>query len=244
MKQKLLYGLSALTVSMVLLFSLTAIGRSAITELSGIAVAQTGSLWKNVRDYLVGDNMPDGVMASGMVFYDASGNNGDRLRGSIANGILVDVTRQPGSSQTPADAFANPTTFQGVWSLGGIFNGTTWDRWRGQVAPSQGVTVLNSETVSAADTANVVTLTGVANTRIHIYRVKANCAAGTSVMSITDHAVTKFSTNAGSIPQVPRSFDEVWPVGLTISTGSNAVVTVATCGAGNVSAIQLEADQF
>lgn len=242
MKQKLLYGLSALAVSMVILISLTAIGRTAVTDLAGIAVAQSGALWKNVRDAAVGDNLTDGIMASALMMFD--GTNFDRARGDITNGLDVDVTRLAGAV-TPTDAFSNPTNALNVFSLGGIFNGTTWDRWRGQTSPIQGVTLLNSETTSAADTTLTKTLTGVAGTRIHIYKLKSNCSAGASSLSITDNAVGIYSTLAGNtIPQVPRSYDETWPTGLTISTGSNAVVSILTCGAGNTSTLTLEADQF
>ena len=242
MKKHLHYIASALALAVIITLSMTAVGKTAITELSGLAVAQTGSLWKNVRDYMVGDNMPDGILAAGMTFYDAAGANADRLRGTIANGILVDVTRSPGSNQTPADAFANPTTFQGVWSLGGIFNGSTWDRWRGQTSQVQGGTLLNAAVTGTADTTLNITLTGVANTHIHLYKITIRCTpAGSATYSITDNAT---SLGGRFVPSSPLQADETWPTGLTISTGSNAIIQVLTCGAGNTANVLYQADQF
>lgn len=243
MKQKLLYGLSALAVALVGLLSLTAIGRTAITELSGLAVAQSGTLWKNVRDASAGDNMSDGILAAGMIFFDAAGNNFDRLRGSIANGILVDVTRAPGSNQTPADAFANPTTFQGTWSLGAIFNGTTWDRWRGQVSPVQGPNLFNSSNVSAANTQIVVSIAGVAGQRVHLYEVsRARCTpAGVSTLVVDNNGTQVYSANEITNQD---TFSKQWATALTGPTNTTMNITLAACGAGNVGVLAIQADQF
>ena len=243
MKKHLHYIASALALAVIITLSMTAVGKTAITELSGLAVAQTGSLWKNVRDYLVSDNMTDGVMSSGMVFYDAAGSNADRLRGSVTNGILVDVTRQPGSNQTPADGFANPTTFQGVWSLGGWFNGTTWDRWRGQVVTVQGETLFNTQIVTAANTAGVVTIAAVAGTRPHLYEIsQAWCSpAGTALLTVT-HAGVQMYTAANITNQ--DTFSKAWPVGLTGGTNTATVITLGACGVGNVGILSVQADRF
>jgi hypothetical protein len=245
MKQKLLYGLSALAVGLILMLSLTAVGRTAITELSGLAVAQSGSLWKNVKDASAGDNLVDGVLAAGMIFYDSASNNFDRLRGSINNGILVDVTRSPGSNQTPADGFANPTTFQGTWSLTGIFNGSTWDRWRGTVVPVQGPTLFNSQNVSAANTAQTITIAASSGTRAHLYRIaRATCSpAGVASLQINDGATPIWGSNTG-VPTFPAQFQETWPVGLTGTTNTAFNIVVGSCGSGNVSVVEIQADRF
>lgn len=243
MKTRLRYLLSAFVLACVVAFGLTGIGRTAITELSGLAVAQTGTLWKNVKDASAGDNLVDGVLASALMMYDSASNNFDRLRGSITNGILVDVTRAPGSNQTPADGFANPTTFQGSWSLTGIFNATTWDRWRGQVSPVQGPTLFNSETVGVANTAIVITIAASAGQRAHVYQIsRALCVpAGTSTLLMTDGGLQIWGAQAiGSLD----TFSQVWPVGLTLTTNSAVVITMSTCGAGNQGVLGVQADRF
>lgn len=229
-----------------LLLTFTVAGRTAITELSGLAVAQSQTLWKNVKDATIGDNLLNGIPANAMMFFDGVGLDFDRLRGSIANGILVDVTRQPGSNQTPADGFANPSTFQGTWSLTGIFNRTanTWDRWRGNVAPTQQGALLNSRTVSAANTATTITLTGVANTRAHLYRLQARCSAGSSFITVADGATTLYETDGGTVPSGTQYAEWDWTPGLTATTGNNLVITLASCGAGNISVLSVVADQF
>jgi hypothetical protein len=246
MKQRVMYGLSAVAVALVLLLSLTAIGRTAITELSGLAVAQTGTTWKNVKDYLVGDNMTSGVISAGMVFYDATGANADRLRGSTANGILVDVTRAPGSNQTPADGFINPTTFQGTWSLPGVFNGTTWDRWRAGVSPTSSGTSLNSVSNSTANAVLTITLAGTAGQRIHLYKIaEAGCQVdGSSSYVVNDGATLVYATFAGQVPMIPMTFTKEWNPALTGTAGQAMTIVIQACGAGNTSTAQVFADKY
>lgn len=64
---------------------------SAIQGVSGIATSNGGTLWTDVKDASVGDNLTSGVLVSGMYFKDGAGNF-SMLRGSIANGINVIVT--------------------------------------------------------------------------------------------------------------------------------------------------------
>lgn len=99
----------------------------AISQLVGLAVAQSSTTWNNVKDAAIGDGISNGVLATGI--YGLNGSTFDRIRGDATNGLDVDVTRMSGII-TPADTYANPTTANQVWSLGGVFNGTTWDRVR------------------------------------------------------------------------------------------------------------------
>jgi len=107
------------------------IGYPAISQLVGLAVAQSSTLWNNVIDAAKGDGQVSGVL--GMSPYLWNGVTFDRVRGDTTNGMDVDVTRMSGSI-TPADAYANPTTANQIWSLSGVFNGTTWDRIRSATA--------------------------------------------------------------------------------------------------------------
>lgn len=139
-KSKLLQGMMWLGLASAIIAGGTLATYSAVNTISGLAVAQSSTVWNNVKDASAGDNLTGGVLASQLYFYD--GTNFDRARGDTTNGLDVDVTRMPGSSQTPSDAFANPTTFQGDWSLVGIFNGTTWDRMRSSTADALAATGL------------------------------------------------------------------------------------------------------
>lgn len=124
MKQKIF---AVLTITALLLGS-AIVAKTAVSTIAGLAVAQSATVWNSIKDAAVGDNLTNGLMAGQLYFFD--GTDFDRARGDTTFGLDVDVTRMPGGSQTPADAFANPTTFMGTWSLGGLFNGTTWDRAR------------------------------------------------------------------------------------------------------------------
>lgn len=230
------------TIALACVLLLAVGARTAVTQLSGLAVAQTSTKWTNVRDAFAGDALTNGILASALMMYDGTGNVFNRLRGSITNGVLVDVTRSPGSNQTPADGFANPTTFQGTWALPGIFNGTTWDRWRGESTPVQGPTLFNSLTTGANNTAVTVTINGVANQNVHLYSLSAFCInGGTSFVNVNDGATLIDQITA---PLFPAEGTAQYNPALTISTGSTLTLTLSACGAGNPGRLIVQADQF
>lgn len=238
-KKKVMASIGGVCAALAIILGSSAMTRSAVSELAGLAVAQSATAWVNVRDAAVGDNLTNGILAIGLMLYD--GTNFDRARGDITNGLDVDVTRITGSV-TPADGFANPTTFLGTFSLQGVFNGTTWDRWRGQVAPVQGVTILNAQSTGVANTALVTTLTGVAATRIHLYKVQGLCVGGgTTTLTVADGATVISSM---SVPQNPMVATETWPVGLTATTAANMVITLNACGTGGIGVVTYQADRF
>lgn len=120
----------AMAAAAALVIGSALLAHPAVSELAGLAVAQTSTQWNNVKDAAVGDSLTSGVLAQSL--YVFNGLSFDRARGDITNGLDVDVTRMSGSI-TPSDAYANPTTANQVWSLCGLFNGTTWDRCRGSI---------------------------------------------------------------------------------------------------------------
>ena len=256
-------------VSIITVSGLT-IGRTAISEIAGLAVAQTATLWNNVIDAAKGDAQTSGILGQAPYMYN--GLTFDRVRGDITNGMDVDVTRMSGVI-TPADAYANPTTANQVWSLTGLFNGTTWDRqrtatadalastgiaavgnmafngstwdrWKGQAFPVQGTNLFNTQTTGAATTAVTVTLTALANARVHIYSVEGRCntAANTSGITVTDGGTTIWSTVATEV-LAANNFVRTWPTGLTAATNSQVVITLAACAAGTGTLI-VQADKF
>lgn len=128
--KKVLSFIGAIVASTVLVISTAIIAVPAVSQIAGLAVAQSSTNWNSVIDASRGDSQTQGIL--GMSPYLYNGLTFDRVRGDITNGMDVDVTRISGSI-TPADAYANPTTANQMWSLCGLFNGTTWDRCRGSI---------------------------------------------------------------------------------------------------------------
>lgn len=227
----------------VLMFGGIKIAYPAISELVGLSVAQSATLWNSVVDAAKGDGLTTGIL--GQSPYLWNGLTFDRQRGSIANGAAVDVTRIVGTL-TPSDGFANPTTINSIWSLNSLWNGTTWDRWTGRVSNTQGQNLFNSQTTSAANTAITVTLTAVAAQRVHIYSIEARCntAAATSDLLVSDGGTTIWTTPPLGVVNAATNFQKTWPTGLTGATNSQMLITLATCGAANTGTLIVQADKF
>lgn len=124
---------AALLICVILLGS-AMIARTAITELVGLAVAQSSITWNNVKDAAAGDNLTNGLLAGALYFYD--GTNFDRARGDTTFGLDVDVTRFIGITSA-SDNSSNPsaklpvlpcvatTTGLASWTNGNIVPCTT-----------------------------------------------------------------------------------------------------------------------
>lgn len=96
----------------------------------------TGSLIspRRVKDAgNIGDSQTAGILPAGLMNHN--GTNWDKVKGDTTNGLWVNIkntTAAPGNitgTKTPADGYTNPTDAINSWSLSGLFNGTTWDRW-------------------------------------------------------------------------------------------------------------------
>ncbi|HDK42890.1 MAG TPA: hypothetical protein ENG87_05905 [Candidatus Pacearchaeota archaeon] len=172
------------TVSAILAFA-------AITQISGLAVAQSNFKWNNVKDAAQGDNLTNGILANSLYLYD--GTNFDRIRGDTTNGIDVDVTRVSGnvtviSNDTPTDSYTTPTDALSTYSLTGIYNGTTWDMLRsaskstGSIVNAVDFIQNNVLLASGARTtsSNTGPLTGYGNYRSAIIQVNVTAASGTT----------------------------------------------------------------
>lgn len=96
--------------------------------------------------------------------YFYNGATWDRMRGTIAGGLLVDVSdafvldatvtnRLPAGS-TPADNESNAITTSRLGAFNYIFDGATWDRWTGAVSQSG---TWNIGTVTTVTTVGAVT---------------------------------------------------------------------------------------
>lgn len=215
------------------------VGNTAISQLVGLAVAQTSTVWNNIRDAAAGDALTNGILASNTYLWN--GSSFDRVRGT--NGSM---NVQLLGAITPADGYANPTTASQVWNLNGIFNGSTWDRWRGEVANVQRGTLLNQRQNSAANTINTITLSAVAGQSNHLYAItEATCTpAGNSSISVADGATTIFSTQPGEVPTAPSAFVDHWFTGLTGTVNTAMTISIQACGTGNNSVLGIQADRF
>ena len=70
MKEKWKNIIGAVVVALIVVTGMTVVGRTAISDLAGLAVAQTPTLWKNVKDAAVGDALTEGILASGFELYN------------------------------------------------------------------------------------------------------------------------------------------------------------------------------
>lgn len=87
--------LTAVCMALTLLAVSVYIVPAAVQGVMGLAVAQSAKQYNDVKDYAAGDGQTKGVLDAGCMFYN--GTSADRCRGSITNGLLVDVTRVPTS---------------------------------------------------------------------------------------------------------------------------------------------------
>lgn len=137
--------------------------------------------------------------------YLYNGATWDRCRGTIASGLLVDVSdafvldatmtnRLPAGS-TPADNESNAITTSRLGTFNYIFDGATWDRWTGAVSQSG---TWNIGTVTTVTTiTNPVTVTDGAGA----LNVIVDSGTLTAVTSITNTvAVQGTKTNNSAAP--------------------------------------------
>lgn len=121
MKNKLGNMLGACVVALLLIVGLATFGKSAISELAGLAVAQSTTQWNSVADAGKGDGLSTGILASSTYLFN--GLTFDRLRGT------------PGSDGSSGTGFLAQVNM--------VYNGTTYDRLRGGItADSTAVTGL------------------------------------------------------------------------------------------------------
>lgn len=135
---KKILGYTALAVGLVLGAAMVAFPQT-VSQLAGLAVAQTTTKWNKVIDAAKGDSQTSGIM--GQSLYMFNGASFDRQRGTAAGGAEVAV-KSIATGTAPADAFANPTNSLTTFSLSAGFNGTTWDRLRTATADALATTGL------------------------------------------------------------------------------------------------------
>lgn len=114
------------------------------------------------------------------------------------------------------------------------------------VIPIQGGSLFNTQTTGAAATPVVVTLTGTAGFRFHIWSVSARCgtAADVATVTVAEGASTRWSSalvQPATVTLTP--LEKAWPTGLTVADGATVTITLGACTAGAGTLI-VQADQF
>lgn len=148
MNKKVKYGTSALIVAFTLTLFVSTIGKSAVSEMAGLAVAQTSTLWNSVADAAKGDGLSSGLMANGMYLWN--GLTFDRLKStpasdaSSATGLMAVVPQVYNGStydRLRGGLTADANAVTGILSNAPfVYNGTTYDRMRGSVAADANTT--------------------------------------------------------------------------------------------------------
>lgn len=203
----------ALIASAALVVTTAIVAVPAVSQIAGLAVAQSSTNWNSVIDASRGDSQQNGILGTGLYMFN--GLTFDRARGDTTNGLDVDVTRMSGAI-TPADGYANPTTANQMWGLNGVLNlAGTWDRMRSANGDAQAVTGL-------AAAANMG-FNGVTWDRLRVVSANTNATANVTgipaVAQIGTWSLTN-SANAGT-PSASRAAGG--------GTVRHVVTTVSAC---------------
>ncbi len=110
------------------------------------------------------------------------------------------------------------------------------------VIPTQSANSKNQEVTSGANAAVSVTLTPSSQTRAKLYSAAGRCSAGSAQIIVTDGGTQKWSSDAAFIGTTTKS--AAWIPPFTGLIGSAVVVTLGTCGGGNVGVLQVQEDIF
>lgn len=139
MKSKWINIAGALLIAVTITVGVTTLGKSAISELAGLAVAQTTTLWNSVADAAKGDGLGSGIMAQSPYLWN--GVSFDRSRGAVggdasaATGLtasqLLGLNTAGSYDRIRAGLTADANVNTGLLNTGNmVFNGATWDRQR------------------------------------------------------------------------------------------------------------------
>jgi hypothetical protein len=111
-------------------------------------------------------------------------------------------------------------------------------------AQIQSTQTFNSETVSATNAAAVANFGNATFglQRDHLYSVSARCSAGTAQLTVSDGGTQIWSTAATEVSTTTFKFQ--WNPGLAGSLGKVMVVTLGTCGGGNIGTLDVQGSQF
>jgi hypothetical protein len=220
MKNKLkVIGIASI-IALLLVTGMMTVGRTAISELVGLGVAQSATLWNSVADAAKGDSLSSGVLA--MSPYLWNGVSFDRTRGSGGSMNVAIV-----GAVTPADAYANPTTASQMWSLNGVFNGTTWDRQRTTTADAlastgiaaSGNVLFNGTTFDRQDSASATNNTAVTTLGVAYSTPLSTWSVTNTVNAAITAATASKAAGGGAVRHVAT--------GVTLCYSDSAIGAVA-----------------
>jgi len=218
-----------LVSAMVLVTFLTPPLRSAITQIAGLAVAQTPLQWNNVKDAAVGDAQNNGLMAIGNYVYDPAGATWNRMRGTVG-GLIV------AGDKTPTDAFVTPTDAIGVQSFLMGYNGATWDMVR----------ITGGALNTTASTSGIGFY---AIKRDNIAAASVNLAFGFTSKKVviecpgsnTDEIVIDWIGGAAAVPAANTAGDDRVAPGRTIILDDYAVTSISVIAASGTQTVYVRA---
>lgn len=220
MKNKLqVLGIAGI-IALLLVTGMMTVGRTAISELIGLSVAQSSTLWNNVADAAKGDSLGSGILAQSTYLWN--GASFDRVRGT---GGSMNVT--PTGAITPADAYANPTTASQTWALNGVFNGTTWDRQRTTTADALASTgiaagnnvLFNGSTFDRQDSASATNNTAVTTLGVAYSTPLSTWSATNTINAAVTAASASKAAGGGAVRHVAT--------GVTLCYSDSAIGAVA-----------------
>lgn len=140
---------------------------------------------------------------------DAAGNaRGANVNASNQLSVSCD-NGCSGGAKTPADTYSNPTDALDSWSLVGLWNGTTWDRWPGDKTNGGKVNVTNSS----------ITVAQATGSNLHV--VCDSGCSGTGASVADEGTFTQGTTNFAPV----GGFFNSSPVNLTSGQGGAAQMT-------------------
>lgn len=104
----------------------------------------------------------------------------------------------------------------------------------------------NAEFVSAANTAVNGSVSSVNGARAHLYSISARCSAGTATLTVKDNGTTVWSSATGEVGTT--TFRYQWVPGMATNrptfAGGAYVVTLSSCGGGNVGTLDIQGSAF
>ncbi len=111
------------------------------------------------------------------------------------------------------------------------------------VSPTAAGGSLNSENVSAVNTAVTKSIAALQSQRAILFSVSARCSAGTASLTVKDGVGgTTIWTSAGTEVGT-TTFRYQWSPGLASSVSNGMDITLSTCGAGNTGTLDVQASQ-
>ena len=213
--KKVLNIIGATVAGLALVLGVTIAAFPAVSQIAGLAVAQSATLWNSVIDAAKGDAQSTGIM--GVSPYVFNGLTFDRVRGTSGS-MNVDAV----GSVTPADAYTNPTTAIQVWSLSGLFNGTTWNK-------QDGVSATNNTGTTSVGTAYTTQLSTWRVRDLDVgatQSVATKAAGGTTVRHVATAISACMSATVAQVPLTVNLRDG--------ATGAGTIIRSWTIGIASV----------